>query len=369
MKLFSFTGQVVLISMNPAKHLVYLYVIYPNLFNEIFNNKDSLMKYILLLCALYASLNTYSQDCTQASVSQKPGVWKEGMKGSVTGIPTADLEKERKIVAAIHLLVKSKYSPTGVEADYNGSYDRPDADVPVNNYDYNIYFLHYYCEGNVLKTDHETSTSMTVSANRFDSKIYEKPDENNLPPEGFYSIKKMPVEKDGNYYFEENASLGMGTTGKSRTWLITHDNKLPFAYVTKKEFLEKQKNMLLQAMPKAIAGSNQNFKAKTEQDFKKALTKIETLLNMPSGESEQPAIVKQDPNDYLSFLFTTNEDAFGKVLIKPSPGYFNSKLPRSSPQFFVLNITGDDKEPVAAKVMNDVMKDLDFSALRNMLGM
>jgi len=326
------------------------------------------MKYVLILWALYASVNAYSQDCTQASASQKPGIWKEGMKGSVSGIQPADLDRERKVVATIHLLVKSKYTPIGVEADYNGSYDRPDADVPVNLYNYNIYFLHYICEGNVIKTDHETSTSLTVSANRFDAKIYEKPDENNLPGEGFYSMKKMPVEKDGNYFFEEKASLGMGATGKSRTWLITRDNKLPFAYVTKKEFLEKQKNMLILAMPKAIEGSNQNFKTKTEQDFKKALAKIESLIKMPSGETDQPAIVKQDPNDYLSFLFTTNDDPFSKVLIKPNPGYFNSKLPKSSPQFFVVNITGDDKEPVAAKVMTDVIGTLDFNALRNLLG-
>jgi hypothetical protein len=290
------------------------------------------------------------------------------MKGSVSGIPAADLEKERKVVAEIHLLVKSKYSPTGVEADFNGSYDRPDTDIPVNIYDYNIYFLHYICEGNVIKTDHETSTSLIVSVNRFDPKIYEKPDENNLPGEGFYSLKKMPVEKDGNYFFEENASLGMGATGKSRTWLITRDNKLPFAYVTKKEFLEKQKNMLILAMPKAIEGSNQNFKAKTEQDFKKALAKIESLMKMPSGESDQPAIVKQDPNDYLSFLFTTNDDPFSKVLIKPNPEYFNGKLPRSSPQFFLVNMTGNEKDTVASKVMTDMMKNFDFTTLKNMLG-
>ena len=326
------------------------------------------MKYVLLLGVLYASLNAYSQDCTQASASQKPGIWKEGMKGSVSGIAPADLDRARKVVAEIHLLVKSKYSPTGVEADFNGSYDRPDAEVPVNLYNYSIYFLHYFCEGNVIKTDHETSTSLTVSVNRFDPKIYEKPDENNLPVEGFYSLKKMPVEKDGNYFFEENASLGMGATGKSRTWLITHDNKLPFAYVTKKEFLEKQKNMLLLAMPKAIESSRDNLKTKTEQDFKKALAKIEILMKMPSSESDQPAIVKQDPNDYLSFLFTTNDDPFRKVLIKPNPGYFNSKLPRSSPQFIVVNVIGNNNEPVAAKVMTDVIKDLDFTALRNMLG-
>jgi hypothetical protein len=326
------------------------------------------MKCLLLLVALYASLNVYAQDCNPASVAQKAGIWKEGMKGSVTGIPAADLERERKVVAALHTLVKSKYNPVGVEADFNGSYDRPDEEVPVNNYDYNIYFLHYFCKGNDVKINDETSTTLSVSANRFDAKIYENPDENNLPPEGFFSMKKMPVEKDGNYYFEQNASLGLGATGKSRTWLITYDNKLPYAYVTEKEFLEKQKKMLILAMPKAIEGSNQSYKAKTEQEYKNALAKIETLLKMPSGESDQPAIVKQDPKDYLSFLFTTGEDPFAKILIRPNRGYFNSKLPRSAPQFFVVNITGDDKEPVAAKVMTDLMKDFDFTELKNMLG-
>jgi len=33
-----------------------------------------------------------------------------------------------------------------------------------------------------------------------------------------------------------------------------------------------------------------------------------------------------------------------------------------------VNITGDENEPAAGKVMNDVLKDLDFNALRNMLG-
>jgi hypothetical protein len=46
---------------------------------------------------------------------------------------------------------------------------------------------------------------------------------------------------DGCFYFEENASLGFGMSGKSRSWLITRDGILPYAYVSKKEFLEKQK--------------------------------------------------------------------------------------------------------------------------------
>jgi hypothetical protein len=225
--------------------------------------------------------------------------------------------------------------------------------------------LHYFCENNLIKTAHETSTTFSISSNRFDGNIYEIADESNIP-EGYYSLKKMPVLKDGYYYFEENASLGFGESGKSHNWLITIDGKLPFAFVTKKEFLEKQKQMLLKSMPKATESSKESLKL--IQDYKTALAKIETLLKMPAGDAEQPAIVKKNPTDYLSYLFTTGDDAFAKVLIKPNPGYFNSKLSRSSPQFFLVNLSGDEKEPVAAKVMTDLMKNFDFSALKNMLG-
>ena len=365
------------------------------------------MKYILISWILFVSLNLSAQDCTETSLLQKPGVWKEGLKGSVSGIQATDLDRERKVVASLHNLIKSKYTPMGVEADFYGSYDTPDAEIPVNNYNYNILFLHYYCEGNIMKTAHETSTSFFIAANRFDGNIYDTPAENNTPGEGYYSLIKMPVEKDGCFYFEENASLGFGMIGKSRNWLITYDGKLPYAYVSRKEFLEKQKHMLLMAMPKSIESSKENLKMneeekgrkeeeykndpeklqsylkkfymynkdrfekemlRTEQDYKNALSKIETLLQMPSGELAQPAIIKKDPNDYLSYLFTTDDDAFGRVLIRPNPEYFNSKLPRSSPQFFLVNVTGNVKSAIAAEVMTDIMKNFDFTALKNMLG-
>jgi hypothetical protein len=364
------------------------------------------MKYILFLYALYVSLNAYAQDCTETSVMQKPGVWKEGMKGSVSGIPAADLDKERKVVASLQNLIKSKYTPIGVEADYNGSYDRPDTDTPVNMYDFKIYFMPYYCKNNIIKTADETSTTFFIASNRFDGNIYSIPDET-TSSEGYYFLINKPVQKEGYFYFEEKASLGFGITGKSRNWLITLDGRLPYAYVTKKEFLEKQKQMLLKAMPAAIESSNESLKQieqqktqlkaeykndsgkfqrylkndyqykkdrfeknilTTEENYKNALTKLDLLLKMPSTESEKPAIVKQDPADNLSYLFTTDDDAFGKILIKPDPGYFNGKLSRSSPQFFLVNVTINEKDPLAAKVMTDLMKDFDFSALKNMLG-
>jgi hypothetical protein len=55
-------------------------------------------------------------------------------------------------------------------------------------------------------------------------------------------------------------------------------------------------------------------------------------------------------------------------LIQPSPAYFNKKLAASSPQFFWVYVRGNHKEPIASRFMTDIIKAVDFSQLRNMLG-
>ena len=89
---------------------------------------------------------------------------------------------------------------------------------------------------------------------------------------------------------------------------------------------------------------------------------------MPETELNQPAIVKKDPDDNLSYLFTNDDDPFGEVLIKPNPGYFNKKLPRSTPQFFWVYVAWDHNEPIATKFREDIMSAVDFATLKNMLG-
>lgn len=56
------------------------------------------VKYLLIVCLFIVSLSASAQDCTEASILQKPGVWKEGMKGSITGITAADLDKREKLL-------------------------------------------------------------------------------------------------------------------------------------------------------------------------------------------------------------------------------------------------------------------------------
>ena len=373
-----------------------------------FKQISVMLRYFYCLLGLSILFSTsLAQDCTQASLLEKPGVWKAGMKGSAGGSAT-DLAKEKKLVETIHGMVRSKYTPVGVEANYHGAYSA-DPNAPGNNYSYSIIPLNYYCEGNTAKLAHETSTYFSISANFFDAEIYEFFNfKDAASGVGYYYIQDMPVEKDGYWYFKEkDAGLGFGMTGKSSSWLITYNGKLPFAYVTKKEFLETQKVILANAKLMSASGfkdvldrieiekgyKEKEYKnepeklarymkmdyndtkaryekllADNESKFKPAFDKIESQLKMPEAALSQPAIVKQDPHDHLAYLFTDDNDPMGQVLIKPNPGYFNMKWPRSSPQFFWVMVRGNHKEAVAAKFMGDIMKAVDFNVLKNMLG-
>ena len=108
--------------------------------------------------------------------------------------------------------------------------------------------------------------------------------------------------------------------------------------------------------------------ADNEKKYQPAFDKIELQLRRPAEELNQPAIVKVDPKDHLSYLFTDDNDPFGQVLIKPNPGYFNKKLPRSSPQFFWIYERWNHKDPIATNFMSGINKAADFSVLKNMLG-
>lgn len=365
------------------------------------------MKFLITIFAVHFFVNAYSQNCDTGTLLQKAGAWKESSAG-MQGIAAADLARQKKTMAAIHNMIRSRYSPRGVDAHINNGYNRPLQHLPVNTYTYSIIPLNFYCDGDVVKTVHETSTYFQVGINFFAAEVYDTAAGDRLWTEGFNVLPQMPVEKNGCYYFEErDVSLGLGITGKSSGWLITYDGKMPYAYVSKKEFLEKRKQILRAQMQAEAAGikdvlknieiekgfKETEFKSDAdklqrymkmaylptkerygkqlsdlEKTYEPAFDKIESMLQRPANELKEPAIVKNDPHDHLSYLFTDAKDPFGKILIKPNPAYFNKKLPRSAPQFISIYLSGDPKEGIAAATMNDLIKAIDFAALKDMLG-
>ena len=362
---------------------------------------------ISVLFILLVILNSSNaQDCEE-SLLKKSGAWKPGMKGSVGGTAT-ELAKEKKVVETIHNMIKSKYTPTAVEANYHGAYSAAYPNMTGNSFTYSIIPLNYYCDGNAIKIEHETPSYFSITANLFAAEIYESPNFSDASSGvGYHFIYDMPVKQDSCWRFKERDE-GFGyTPTRQFSWLVTYDGKLPFAYVTKKEFLEARKIILKNAEAessrqfKTVLDNNEmekGFKEKeykndpeklahymkmdynntkdrygklladNEKIFKPAFEKIESLLKMREAELNQPAIVKMDPHDALAYLFVDDTDPMGQVLIKPNPAYFNKKLPKSSAQFFWVTLRGNYTEPIASKFMADIMKAVDFSMLKNMLG-
>jgi hypothetical protein len=368
-----------------------------------------IMKYLLFITAFIVAATTVAvaQNCNTQMLLQKPGAWKPGMKGSQGGT-AAELAKEKKTVAFIHSMIQGKYSPVAVQAIFYGTYNPFYANMTGNEFAYNIIPLEYYCNGNTIATVHETSTFFEIAANQFESEIYDTAQGDRLLAEGFNVMKDLPVLKDGYWLFKQTEkNNGMGNLENRAMWLITYDGKLPYSYVTKKEFLERRKKALSIEMGQTAAGFKNNldnietersfkekeFKndpekmtrymkmdylqlkeryqkllAKNESDFAPAFAKLEAQLQLPASELSATAIVKKDTHDYLSYLFTNDDDPFGQILIKPNPAYFNKKLPRSSPQFFWVYVRADFNVPVAKKFMTDIVKAIDFDMLKNMLG-
>jgi hypothetical protein len=361
----------------------------------------------LFIGVFIVNLSSSAQNCSSESLLQTPGTLKSDVPYDSKKLAALDLAKHKKVLATISDMIKLKYTPMGVKAGFHLNYGYPVPDRPANDYAYSIIPLNFYCDGNTLKTAHETSTDFEITANGFESEIYDTAQGDRLLAEGFNVMHHLPVEEDGCWRFKEtSAGLGFGMTGKSTGWLVTYDGKLPYTYVTKKELLEKRRRSLMVQKNMSAASFKETLKqletekgymeveykndpekfkkyingytatktryekllAGNEKEYQKAFDKIDVQLNKSAEELNQQAIVKQDPNDYLSYLFTDENDSFAEILIKPNPGYFNKKLPKSSPQFFWVYLRWDHNEPIATKFKDDIMKAVDFKLLKNMLG-
>lgn len=366
------------------------------------------MKLILTHLLFFISLHLSAQTCNTEILLQTPGNWKALPQGSSSVLKAADLAREKKIVAALHSMIQAKYTPVGLQAQFLGSYGREENNMPGNYHGYSIAPYTFYCDRNMVKQKIDTYNDFFINANLFEDEIYDTTNENTGTGEGYYSMLNLPEYKDGVWFFKEiRQGLGAMMEGKKSSWLVTYDNQLPFAFVTKKEFLEKRKRILAaqkRSMAEVFVINLKNIEiekkykeaefkddpvqlekyvrmdygetkkryekllADNENEFKPAFKKIEEQLKMPPEELSEKAIVKIDPTDHLSYLFTNDDDGFGQILIKPNPGYFNKKLPKSSPQFFFVSVIHYDKEPVSVKFRDDIVKALDFTALKNMLG-
>ena len=324
----------------------------------------------ILICLLVLSVNLFSQNCSEELLAEKPGTWKAGMKGSTPNVSAADLVKEKAVLANIHKMISAGYTPKGCQVTYSNAFSGADPGAGKNsvadNFWYSMYILRYLCDQqssdkSKYYVDISTTTTVTVNANAIWSLnnlfAADLPDDDFR---GYLKMKAKPQIKDGFWYMGEEV-VGDGSAENKTIeyrWLITYDEKLPFSYVSRKEFLLIQKKRLEKTMKDDQSSSD--YYKQFMKNINDALTKSEEDLNMP-------AICKwNDEERFTGFVEEGTKGSF--FAVKPDLSYYNKKLPKSAPQFFYLVYTLAHGYPVFEENIAAIQKAVDFNSLKAMLG-
>jgi hypothetical protein len=323
------------------------------------------MKNILLVVFTLLVLSSKAQDCTKELLAQKPGTWKAGMKGSIAGVAAADLAKEKAVMADIHKMVSTNYSPMGCQLLHGtafGKYPLEGQKYVADPYSYSMYILRYLCDRNSEdKTkyyiDISTPTTVNIVANAIYSLnvLYAA----NLQTDhsrGYLKLEERPVKKDG--YYNSKQKIDFNEEIWEYRWLITYNDTLPFTYLTRKEYLLIQKKKLEKSVSENPS---------SEKYAQKYFDRINEFLSRPEDELSQDAICMwNDEERFEGFVEEGTRGSF--IALKPNLAYYKKNLPNSSPQFFTVVFKISHGEPVFEANIAAIKNAIDFAKLRSMLG-
>jgi hypothetical protein len=324
-------------------------------------------KYIFSIISIaFIAFSSSAQDCSKEILAQKPGTWKVGQQGQIVNVTTADLAKEKAVLAGIHKLVSSNYTPMGCQISYStvfGKVPMEGQTFKADPYYYAMYILRYLCDGNSADkskyyVDISTPTTVNIVANAmyFLNTLYAA----NLPANdfrGYLKLENRPVKKDG-FYFLSNEKVDPKAEIVEYRWLITYNDTLPYTYLSRKEYLLIQKKRL----EKSVAES-----PGSEKYTQKYFDRINEYLAKPESELNQDAICMwNDEERFEGFVDECTRGSF--IAVKPNLLYYKKNLPKSSPQFFTVIYKISQGDPVFEANITAIKKAVDFAKLRSMLG-
>ena len=329
------------------------------------------MKLKLFVIAIFFGSATHAQNCSQEVLAQKPGEWKAStLKTYTPGVSASDLTLEKAVLANIQKMIASGYAPKGCQASYSYSFSGTDLGAGKNwvadHYTFSLYILRYLCDpgsGDRSKfyVDAATPTNVKITANAIYnlSSLFaaELPDDE---LRGYLKLPSMPVKKDGVYYMGE-AIVGQRFEKNKivqHSWLVTYADTLPFVPLTRKEYLILTKARLEKTM-KEDPGSKDYYDPFMNQ--------INAYLKKPAPDLSMPAIcLWNDEERFNGFVEEGTPNSF--IAVKPNMAYYHRNLKKSSPQFFYVEYTLSQGDPVFEETIPAVMKAIDFAKLKSMLG-
>jgi hypothetical protein len=270
-----------------------------------------------------AAQNTY---CDNTQFNSLTNMWKVTPDQNTGEVTAAELAAERKILGRVLEMFKSAYVPNGAIGWHSANYDT----VPQvatskarygNTYSFVLSNHLIECRNNkpvaidvsLGTVSVQVNTSFVGEATIGDSFVGFS-----FLPRGYYQLKDKTALPQGDADGIQEFNFNDGTT----VWWLTRAGVLPFRVVTRREFLEKQIEIL---------------QSKTG-------TSAERLAYYRALLSESPnevAVVKNVPVTSLNgyaYVFTTLADRESRVYVTVNPDYYDRSQPKSAPQHILIRL-------------------------------
>jgi hypothetical protein len=335
---------------------------------------------LLLLCC-FVSYNTFAQvTCDQAQIDLKERSWKKDPDALTSKAGAANLPKEQAVNQKIYSVVQALYpKPKGGEIVWAGYFDSPKTDKQYPNaWAADFFFKPYKCINNK-----EVLISYRSSLFIYCNSLGFMGGKMTLNGKEYSTTRALSEIRDGNIYFIWDKD---NPDNAEEEWLITYPGKLPYTYVSRKEYLVEAKAEQTKEMEKMVKSveSGHKIRPQAEQDAEKqkeidyykknysgprletmmvqyeksyksdqqklddavALTRknyqelftaIDNYLNNSTEEYlSQPAVVlPYGTYSFRSFEKNTTDKNL-VYIIRDNPEYYNKNLPVTEPQYIAV---------------------------------
>lgn len=294
----------------------------------------TIIRCVLLLVALVtcnASLaSAQNRYCDASRFDALTDMWKMEPDQNTSQVPPGELPAERKVMQRALEMFKTAFVPTGAAGYYTANYDiLPQAVTNKSRYG-NTYI--FTLSNHKIECRNDKPVAMDVSLGNVSVQVnmhFVGEAENgdsavgfSYLPRGYYQLKDRIALPEANAEGIQEFNFVDGTT----VWWLTRAGVLPFRFVTKREFLDRQIE-IVRSRPTPNAGL------------------LAYYQRLQAEASDGVAYVKQAQVPGVNesgYVFTTLEDRANRVYVTVNPEYYDRSLPKSAPQHILIRLKRGD---------------------------
>ena len=266
--------------------------------------------------------------CDSSQFDAMTNVWKLEPDQNTREVTPGELAAERKVMQRVADMFKSAFVPTGAIGLYGANYDiLPQAKINTDRYGNTYIFTlsnhKIECHNGKPAAIDVSLGNVSVQVNMQFAGEATNGDSSvgfSYLPRGYYQRKDKTELPQANAEGIEEFNFVDGTT----VWWLTRAGVLPFRVVTRREFVQKQIEILQSRSSTSTTA--------------KLLAYYQGLL---SESPDAVAIVKEIEVASLNghaHVFTTLADRASRVYVTVNPDYYDRSQPKSAPQHILIRL-------------------------------